>query len=233
MEGRVMRETLSLSRATRRCSSAVAALALAATVFVPARVARADSAASSVAPAEALARLKAGNERFVQGNFAEKDLTDAKRLELTRGQAPFATILTCSDSRVPPELIFDQFQGDVFIARVAGNVADPIVLGSLEYAQSVLGSSLLVVMGHDRCGAVDAAQKGKDLGPNIGAIVAQIKPSLTPDATLDQAIQENVRGVMKSIPERSAVLKAALDAGKIKIVGAVFDIGSGKVTWLE
>jgi carbonic anhydrase len=226
--------TFSLSRATRRYGIAIAAVALAATVFAPARWARADVGASaSVAPAEALARLKAGNERFVQGKLTEKNLSQAKRLELTRGQAPFAMILTCSDSRVPPELIFDQFQGDVFIARVAGNVTDPIVLGSLEYAQSVLGSTLLVVMGHDRCGAVEAAQKGKDLGPNIGAIVAQIKPSLTTDATLDQAIQENVRGVVKSIPERSAVLKAALDAGKIKIVGAVFDIGTGKVNWIE
>ena len=229
-----MRDQLRVGAAARWTSAAAVLFLLGIAGAVCAPPARGDTAvAPGVTADEGIARLKAGNQRFVKGRFVEKDLSDAKRLELRRGQAPFASILTCSDSRVPPELIFDQFQGDVFVARVAGNVADPVVLGSLEYAQAVLGSTLIVVMGHDRCGAVEATQKGKDLGPNIGAIVSLIKPSLKPDATLDQAIEENVRGVMRSLPEHSAGLKAALDAGKIKIVGAVFDIGSGKVNWLE
>lgn len=185
-----------------------------------------------------LARLKAGNERFVDNQPLSRDFSQGVRASLAQGQHPFAIILTCADSRVPPELIFDQSIGDLFVARVAGNVIDPVVLGSVEYAITVLKSPLVVVMGHEDCGAVKAALGGKDAGPNIQAFLERIRPGIqkvkadAPGA-LGQAITDNVRHVGNSMPQESDVIRKALDDQRVKIVGAVYSITTGKITWLE
>ena len=127
---------------------------------------------------EALQKLIDGNKRFVTGQFALKDLGDARREELVKGQKPFAVILTCSDSRVPPEHIFDQGLGDIFVVRNAGNVVDPVTLGSIEYAVEHLLAPLVVVLGHDYCGAVKAAVDGGEAPGSIGAIIAKLLPSV-------------------------------------------------------
>lgn len=136
------------------------------------------SEGAGISPDEALAKLVAGNTRFVEGKQAQKDVGNTRRTELTKGQQPFAVILSCSDSRVPPEHIFDQGLGDIFVVRVAGNVADSIELGSVEYAAEHLGSPLILVLGHQMCGAVKATVAGGKPEGNIGSIVKKIEPAV-------------------------------------------------------
>jgi len=199
-------------------------------------------------------RLLEGNSRFAAGNLNEyilhlaHEVDPTRRKELGTGQQPFAVVLTCSDSRVAPELIFDQGLGDVFVIRTAGNVPDPVALGSIEYGVEHLKSPLLVVLGHTKCGAATAtldytialAQgKPQHTGPsNIGAIVNHILPSAetayqkyranVPEA-VHFTVQENVVSVHKDILEKSPVLKKSVEEGKLSIVNAVYDIDSGKV----
>jgi carbonic anhydrase len=187
-------------------------------------------------PDEAIAALKAGNERFVKHTPQVRDTAEIEDIwtEISAGQAPFATVLGCADSRLAPELIFDQFFGDVFVVREAGNIADsPTNLGSLEYGQAVLGSKLILVLGHSSCGAVKAAFENATPGGNIQSIVDAIKPGITGAKTLEDATTANVRAVIARIREKSPLLKAAETAGKIKIVGGVYTIANGTVTWLE
>ena len=153
---------------------------------------------------------------------------------ITGGQAPFATVLGCADSRLAPELIFDQFFGDIFVVREAGNIADsPTNLGSLEYGQAVLGSKLVLVLGHTSCGAVKAAFEKGDPGGNIQSIVDAIRPGITGAKTVEDATTANVRAVQARIRDKSAILRDAEKAGKIRIVGGVYTIANGTVTWLE
>ncbi|HEX3841940.1 MAG TPA: carbonic anhydrase [Acidimicrobiales bacterium] len=193
--------------------------------------------------ADGLARLVAGNNRFVSGNPTNQGRTSARQVELVDTQAPFAIILGCSDSRVSPEIVFDQGIGDLFVVRVAGNTAvDPILLGSIEYSIEVLGSVLLMVLGHENCGAVKSAlsevQKGTtfpgDIGNLLGPIVpaAQSVGTLPAASQLDGAIKQNVLNQVQLLGASSAIIQPAVAAGKLKIVGAEYTLGTGKVTIL-
>lgn len=190
---------------------------------------------------EALKLLKEGNERFAEDKLAEKDLGMGKREELVKGQKPFAIILGCSDSRVPPEAVFDQGLGDLFTIRVAGNVDDTISLGSIEYAAEHLHVPLLVVMGHSGCGAVQATVEGGEIPPNIGAIASKIEPSVEvakakekeESAIIEEAVVENVKAVVKDIEANSPIVKELMEKGEFKVVGAKYDLASGKVEFLE
>ena len=185
---------------------------------------------------EALAALKAGNERFVKHTPQVRDTEEIEEIwtSISGGQAPFATVLGCADSRLAPELIFDQFFGDIFVVREAGNIADsPTNLGSLEYGQAVLGSKLVLVLGHTSCGAVKAAFGKDDPGGNIQAIVDAIRPGIAGSKTVEDATIANVRAVQTRIREKSAILRDAEKAGKIRIVGGVYTIATGTVSWLD
>ncbi len=185
--------------------------------------------------------LSEGNNRFVTGQFAAKDLSSTRREALKeKGQQPFAIIVSCSDSRVPPELLFDQGLGDLFVVRVAGNVADPVALGSIEYAVEHLGSPLIVVMGHEKCGAVKATVEGKPVPGSIGEIAKIIQPAVdkvkatgvTGADLVEKSADENVRAVITTI-EKSPVVKHFTENGRLTVVGAKYHIGTGKVEWLE
>lgn len=194
---------------------------------------------ATVSTLEALNRLKAGNERFVSGKMLKKDF-GREREELAKGQHPYAIVLGCSDSRVPPELVFDESLGKLFILRVAGNVVDPVVLGSIEYAAEHLHSGTLLVLGHESCGAVKATLAGGEAPPNIGQLVKRIEPAaqiakdkqLDEKGTLNSAIEENVRLQMQNAVEQSEVLKELVEHKKLWIAGGVYGLQSGKVRFL-
>lgn len=191
---------------------------------------------------ESLQKLMDGNKRYVEGKLATKDLGDSKRKELSKGQKPFAIVVSCSDSRVPPEILFDQGIGDIFIIRVAGNVVDPIALGSIEYGAEHLNVPLLFILGHTKCGAVKATleAKGEPEG-NIGAIVKKIMPAAkkankkggTKDEILETAIQENVKNVYNDVMKKSKIIPHLVEEGKLKIVAGEYDITTGKVAMIE
>jgi carbonic anhydrase len=186
-------------------------------------------------PDEAVQVLMEGNKRFVDGTPQVRDTADIKRIwtAAKAGQEPFASILTCADSRLGPELIFDQFVGDIFVVREAGNIADsPTNLGSLEFGQAVLKSKALMVLGHSDCGAVNAALDNATPGANIQAIVDAIKPGIAGATDLNDAIARNVRAVIDTIRDKSTLLRDAEAAGEVKIVGAVYDIKTATVTLL-
>jgi carbonic anhydrase len=198
------------------------------------------SAGKSVPPAEAIQRLKEGNGRF-EGDMAEKPRAhEARRREVAKGQHPFASVITCADSRLSPELIFDQGLGDLFVTRVAGNTFGKDILGSVEYSVAVLGSRLVVVLGHRKCGAVDAALgHSHNLPGSIPAVVAPIKPAVklttrVPKAQrLDATIVENVRVTMKRIPRESKIIGDMMKKGQLRVVGGVYDLETGAVTWVK
>lgn len=197
----------------------------------------------TMSPAEALQRLKAGNARFVAGEARFPTVQKEVLAELTRGQHPYATILGCSDSRVPPELLFDASFGELFVIRVAGNVLGPSILGTLQYAGSHLHTPLFVVLGHEACGAVQAAIASKFEGSTqksrIEILLENILPALDgidgrlpPDELLRAAVEANVRHTIRELlatPEA----QAGLASGLMKLVGAVYDIASGEVRFLE
>lgn len=190
---------------------------------------------------EALQKLMDGNKRYVSGSLVKKDLGDTKRKELAKGQKPFAIVVTCSDSRVPPELLFDQGLGDIFIIRVAGNVVDQIALGSIEYGAEHLNAPLLFILGHSKCGAVTATidAKGEPEG-NIGAIVKKIMPAAekakkkggTKDEVLETAIKENVKNVYKDVM-KSKIISHLVQEDKLKIVAGEYNITTGKIEMIE
>ena len=189
-------------------------------------------------PTEALEKLRNGNRRFIDGQTRGAGEDNTFGAERAAGQAPFAIILSCSDSRVPPEIIFDQGVGDLFVVRVAGNVADPSLIGSIEYAASILGSQLVVVLGHSNCGAVTAAlgevKDGPSLtSPNLLAIVENIRPSITAEQSLDDAISTNVTGTVKKLQQESMVLNDLVAKGELTIVGAEYSIETGEVDYKE
>src|SRR2546423_7565992 len=176
----------------------------------------------SVAPAEAISKLKEGNGRYTSGNVQHPGQTAERRTELANTQHPFAAIVSCSDSRVPPEIIFDQGLGDLFIVRVAGNVINDEGLGSIEYTVDHLGTRLILVLGHQRCGAVDAARetiaaKGKAPG-HIQSLVAAIKPAVgaTSKDDLETTVKANVKNVVQALRASTPILKAKVDSGDVK-----------------
>jgi len=178
--------------------------------------------------------LKEGNRRFVEGRMLH-DHQDMQRLvEIAKGQHPIAIIVGCSDSRVTPEIIFDQGLGDLFVVRVAGNVVDDHALGSIEYAAEHLHTSLIVVLGHDRCGAVQAAISGDDAPGHIQSIVESIRPAVDaaksePGDLLDNAIDQNVRRVVKQLQTSQPILQPQIQAGQLQVVGARYLLDSGAV----
>jgi carbonic anhydrase len=195
---------------------------------------------AALTPASALEKLKKGNARFfeIEKNMRSRDWL-AKVSATASGQHPFAVVLACMDSRAPIEIIFDQGIGDVFGIRIAGNVVNEDVLGSMEYATKVVGSKLVVVLGHTSCGAVKGAIDDAKLG-NLTGLLAKIRPAVSAsgtgsakdDAYVNKVAEANVSQAMKEIREKSPTIKAQLDAGTVGLVGAIYDVSTGKVTFL-
>ena len=193
--------------------------------------ARPETVASRPKTAKAaFARLVEGNLRF--SSRAPRVASAAEIDEMFQrnvaGQSPYATILTCADSRLSPNMLFDEFLGELFVVREAGNIAvSPTSLGSLEFARLVLGTSLLVVMGHEGCGAVRAALEGADVPGNVKAVIEAIQPGIRGASNLDDAVTKNVRAVIESIRANSPALDDAA------IVGAIYHLGTGEVHFLD
>ncbi len=201
-------------------------------------LALAAASALFTASAEALTRLQAGNSRFVANAPAHPHSGPARREETAAGQQPFAIVLGCADSRTGPELIFDQGIGDLFVARLAGNLADDAALGSIEFAVAKLGARLVVVLGHEKCGAVAAAVQGGAVPGHIGAVVSAIEPAVKksagqPGDALENAIRENVLAQVEKLKTGSDILAPMLRDGSLSVVGARYDLKSGKVTFYE
>jgi carbonic anhydrase len=222
-----------------------AGLGLAAVTMAGTNTGRAIAASGPVSAAEtpekAIQLLQEGNERFLKGQAVCESLT-ATRLELTAGQAPFATILGCSDSRVPLETLFDQKPGQLFVVRVAGNIVTDSGLGSIEYGVAALRTPLIVVLGHSACGAVDATLKyvanGTTQPGHIMDLVRQIEPAARstekkPGNWLHNAIAQNVRNNIAALTERSTILADAVKAKKILIAGGIYDLHSGRISPLR
>ncbi len=201
------------------------------------------AAQDAMTPDHVLADLMEGNKRFVGANMESRDLL--KQVEGTvGGQFPKAVILSCIDSRVPVETVFDQGIGDVFVARVAGNFENTDILGSMEYSCKVAGSKLVLVLGHEACGAVKAACDGVELG-NITALLSNILPAVKTAADqvdgeanssnkefVAKTVENNVKLTIDRIREKSPILKEMEDNGEIKMVGGVYHLSSGKVELL-
>jgi carbonic anhydrase len=190
----------------------------------------------SSTPDEALDLLLAGNARFVQGHAAGHDLV-ARREQVAGEQHPFAVVLSCSDSRVPSELVFDQTLGDLFVCRVAGNVLDPIVLGSIEYAVTQFAPLLVVVMGHERCGAVTAAlqlaEAGGAVRGSIHAVLDAFGPAIRPGISVAAAVRANAEATARALVERSEIVRGAVDSGAMRVVAAEYSLDSGRVVLLS
>ena len=187
-----------------------------------------------MSPAEALEQLKAGNERFLTGMRLSRDY-NRELNETATGQFPFAAILGCIDSRATAEQLFDQGVGDLFNARISGNIVNEDILGSLEYACNVAGAKLILVLGHTACGAVTAATQSVELG-NITALLSKITPvvdSLGKGVAVDKVAEHNVQHSIIRIRKESAILKDMEDSGKILIKGAMYDVATGEVRFLD
>jgi len=184
-----------------------------------------------------LRRLTEGNLRYVSSKPEHPNQGEDRRMEVSKGQSPVAVIVGCSDSRIPPEIVFDQGLGDLFVIRVAGNVLDDIGMGSIEYAVDHLGVELVVVLGHGKCGAVSATVGGGEAHGHIGSIVDAIIPALTrakelPGDLTDNTIRANVGLMVEKIRTSQPILAKKSGEGKVKITGAYYDIESGKVEFI-
>jgi carbonic anhydrase len=198
------------------------------------------SVQASITPDKAIDILKAGNARFAANKPLRRNLK-AQVQTTALGQFPFASVVGCIDSRAAPELVFDQGIGDLFVARVAGNTVNEDILGSLEYASKVAGSRVIVVLGHTSCGAIKGACDDVKLG-NLTGLLDKLKPAVAAASTpgernshnhafVGEVTELNVKQVMQKIRDQSPVPKALEDEGKIRIVGAMYDTSSGKVSW--
>lgn len=196
-----------------------------------------ENKSQPVSPDEALQKLLRGNQRFINEKRENPNQSKIRLLETAVAQYPYASILGCADSRVPSEIVFDQGLGDLFVVRVAGNVGSQTAIGSLEFASAVLGSQLIVVLGHTKCGAVLAAIKNEPLPGRIGVFVEEIKPAVesvrkkTGDIEKNSIIA-NVQYQVKQLSESSTILGGLVEQGKLKIVGGVYDLVTGKVTFV-
>ena len=197
---------------------------------------------SLITPLLAVEYLKEGNKRFTQGKTLSRDFLKQVK-ETSTGQFPYATILSCMDSRTPSEIIFDQGLGDIFNIRIAGNIADDDVIGSMEYGSKVVGTKLILVMGHTDCGAVKGAIDNVRLG-NLTGLLEKIKPAVDAVKTdgvrnsgdkvfVEMVTKENVLMTMKYIRENSPVLKELEDKGELKITGALYNTSTGEVEFFE
>jgi len=187
-------------------------------------------------PDQALAQLAQGNQRFQRDANSHPHLHAKRRSELVGGQAPFAVILSCSDSRVPPELIFDQGLGGLFVVRVAGNTVTRAGLESIDYAVSQLATNLIVVLGHESCGAVKAALSDDDPDGNLGFLLREVHVGkhLPADKKLavPAAIKSNVQFHAAEITKRSSILRDFVTSGRVQVVGGVFSLTTGEIEWL-
>jgi carbonic anhydrase len=187
-------------------------------------------------PNDALAELKDGNKRFLDGKMANTDYI--KQVADTKGdQHPHTMILSCMDSRIPPEIIFDQGIGNLFVARVAGNVEDSNILGSIEYATKVKGTKLIVVMGHQRCGAVKGCIDNVKMG-NLTHLLDEIKPAITGDTTnkdamLEATVRNNVKLTISEILAKSEIVSDLVKQNKVKIIGAYYNLDTGAVSFMD
>jgi carbonic anhydrase len=198
---------------------------------------------SAITPDDALARLKDGNQRFVTANSLRRDYP-AQVKATSSGQYPFAAILSCMDSRSSPEIVFDQGIGDLFVVRIAGNYAQPDIMGSLEYATKVAGAKLVVVMGHTECGAIKGACDSVQMG-NLTTVIQALQPAVedVKDFQGDRTsknkafvllvTEANVRRTVAKLREESPILRDLEQSGQIKIVGAINDISTGQVTFFD
>jgi carbonic anhydrase len=203
-----------------------------------AAVAWTQEAAPALSADDALKKLIAGNERYVRAKVSHPDESLARRKELTAGQHPFAVILGCADSRVSPELLFDEGLGDLFVIRVAGNIVDDAVLGSVEYAILHLGTRLIVVLGHENCGAVTAAVEGGIPPGHLTALTAAIRPVVDaaakqPGDKIHNCVIANARHVARQIRESEPVLKEYVNGKGVKVVAADYELDTGKFRLLD
>ncbi|MEA5603860.1 carbonic anhydrase [Nostoc sp. UHCC 0252] len=187
-----------------------------------------------ITPDKALKALLDGNERFVKRKRKNPHQTYSRLIEVAKSQKPFASILGCADSRVPSEIVFDQGIGDLFVCRIAGNIATTQQIGSLEFGSLVLGAKVIMVMGHERCGAVDAAIKGTQVPGQIGSLITAIQPSVESSKEesgdkLENACKANILAQVEKL-KSSTVLSELIKAKKLKIVGSYYDLDTGKIS---
>jgi carbonic anhydrase len=216
-------------------------LRLAACCLLLAGTAFASGAYDGPGADEALKKLFEGNTRFVKGAMLHPHSDAGRRNELASGQKPFAAVLTCSDSRVAPEVLFDQGLGDIFVIRVAGNIAGPSEQGSIEYAVEHLNVPLLVVLGHTKCGAVKAACGGGHAGGAVAGILKTIEPAIKSakargaggEGLAPAVEEENVRLTAVNLLRKNAVVREFAKQGKVKVVGALYDIATGEVRLVD
>ena len=193
----------------------------------------------AVAPAKAISKLKEGNGRYASGNLQHPGQTTERRAELAKSQHPFAIIVSCSDSRVPPEIVFDQGLGDLFVVRVAGNVIDDHSQGSIEYAVDHLAVRLIVVLGHQSCGAVKAAKETiaakTKAAAHIQSLITAIQPAVeaTINGDLDATVKANVKDVVQALSSSTPILKPKVDSGEVQVIGAYYSLDTGSVTFLD
>lgn len=201
-----------------------------------------EKSQNKATPKEALEILKEGNKRFISGLGVKRNLLE-QVTDTSLGQWPIAAILGCIDSRAPTSLVFDQGIGHVFSSRIAGNIINPDVLGGLEYSVKVAGSKIIVVMGHSKCGAVTSACKNVELG-NITGLLSKIKPAIASvknagvkeeneEEFVEAVSHENVKESIRQILDGSEIIKELVDSGEVGIIGAYYDVSTGKVEFLE
>jgi len=185
---------------------------------------------------DVLTKLKEGNQRFIKNQLENILVDQTTKAQLVKGQSPYAIILSCADSRVVPELIFDAGLGELFVVGVAGNVANTSSLASMEYAVAHLGSPIIMVLGHQSCGAVTAAVAGGDNGPNLNHLLEFIAPALkevSDPTSVDEVSRKNAELTVKVITDDSEIIQKAVEEGKVKIVPAYYHLDSGKVEFLN
>src|SRR5438128_2600778 len=192
-----------------------------------------------VPPAEAISRLKDGNSRYTNGNQQHPRQSTKQRVELIKSQHPFAIVVGCADSRVPPEIVFDQGLGDLFVLRVAGNVIDDHSLGSIEYAVDHLAVRLIVVLGHQSCGGVKAAKDTNapkhEAPARIQSLVTAIQPAVeaTVHGDLETTVKANVKDVVQALRSSTPILKPKVDSGELRVLGAYYSLDTGAVSFLD
>src|SRR5258708_17218266 len=212
-------------------------LALVGLSIVTTRAVIAAVNAPTMSAADALKLLLEGNQRFISGRLEHPNQTPARRTEIAKGQHPFAAVLACSDSRTAPEIIFDRGLGDLFVVRVAGNVADQVVIESLDYSVKHLGVRIVMILGHNRCGAVTAAVAGHEEEGDGGPMLSELRPAVAASKGMagdpvENAVRENVKLVKKKLAT-SEELSAMVKSGGLQIVGGIYDLDTGKIQMMK
>ncbi|HNX39855.1 MAG TPA: carbonic anhydrase [Methanothrix sp.] len=207
---------------------------------VPISLTAASESGNSITADEALNKLLEGNSRFASNSSIHPDQSMERRAELLAGQHPFAVIVGCSDSRIAPEVLFDQGLGDIFVIRTAGQVIDNASLASIEYAVEHLGVPLVLVLGHDSCGAVTAVVQGGEVPGHLGSLVEFIQPAVeqareagNESLLLDSSIDNNVWNIVEQLESSQPILSEKVESGEVMIVGARYHLDSGEVEILE